>query len=62
MAFIKLFDEYGEIEITVFPKLYVNSYRDLVKNKILLIRGRYDKKDEKESFIAEAISLLEEVE
>ena len=62
MAFIKLFDEYGEIEITVFPKLYVNSYRDLVKNKILLIKGRYDKKDEKESFIAEAISLLEEVE
>lgn len=61
MAFIKLFDEVGEIEVTVFPRLYVDHYRILTKNQILLIKGRYDKKDDKESFIAEEISLLEEV-
>ena len=60
MAFIKIFDEFGEMEVTVFPKLYINAYQHLVKNKILLLKGRYEKKDEKESFIAEEISLLEE--
>ena len=60
MAFVKLFDEYGEIEVTIFPRLYVDSYRKLTKNQIVLIKGHYDKKNEKESFIADELSLLEE--
>ena len=60
MAFIKLFDEVGEIEITVFPAVFENSYTYLVKNKILLVNGHYEIKGDKESFVAETIKLLED--
>ena len=60
MAFIKLFDEYDEIEVTVFSRIYEQTFSILEKNRILLIKGRYDRKQDKESFIADEISLLEE--
>ena len=60
MSFIKIFDETDEIEVTVFPKVYETSYRLLEKNNILLIKGRYEHNKDKESFIADEISLLEE--
>ena len=60
MAFVKLFDEVDEIEITVFSRVYEQCFSLLEKNKILLIKGRYDRKQEKESFIADEVSLLEE--
>lgn len=60
MAFMKMFDQSGEIEVTVFPTLFTEKYKLLTKNNILLITGHYEKKDEKESFVAEKISLLQE--
>lgn len=60
MAFVKLFDEVGEIEVVVFARVYEKVFSVLEKNKILLINGRYDQKDEKETFIADNIKLLEE--
>ena len=60
MAFVKLFDEDGEIEVVVFAKIYETSFALLEKNNILLIRGRVDYKDDKTSFIADKITLLEE--
>lgn len=60
MAFVKLFDELDEIEVLVFARIYEQAFSLLEKNKILLIKGRYDHKQEKESFIADEISLLEE--
>ena len=60
MAFIKIFDEVGEIEVVVFSRIYEKVFSILEKNNILLIRGRYEKKDEKETFIADSVNLLEE--
>ena len=60
MAFIKIFDESDELEVTIFPRVYENSFAILNKNNIVLVKGRYEKKDEKESFIADEIKLLEE--
>ena len=60
MAFVKLFDESGELEVTVFPKTYEEYYKLLTKNNIVLISGRYEHKQDKESFIADSIKLLEE--
>ena len=60
MAFVKLFDELDEIEVTVFSRIYEQCFSLLEKNKILLIKGRYDRKQDKESFIADEVSLLEE--
>ena len=59
MAFIKIFDEYGEMEITVFPRLFTTTYTLLIKNNIILVNGRYEINEEKQSFIADSISLLE---
>ena len=60
MAFIKLFDEFGEIEVTIFPKLFKDIYALLIKNNIIVVKGHYEIKDEKQSFVAESLSLLEE--
>lgn len=60
MAFINIFDEYGEMEVVVFPRTFEESFNLLVKNKILLINGRFEIQEEKESFIAESIRLLED--
>ena len=60
MAFVKIFDEVGEMEVTVFPKLFEVAFSYLEKNKIILINGHYENDGEKESFIAEIIKLLEE--
>jgi DNA polymerase-3 subunit alpha len=60
MAFMKVFDEDGEIEVVVFAKVYERVFSLLEKNNILLINGRYDQKEDKDSFIANEIKLLEE--
>ena len=60
MAFIKVFDEVGEIEVIVFASLYEKVFSIIEKNNILLISGRIDHKEDKESFIANEIRLLEE--
>ena len=60
MAFIKLFDESGELEVTVFPKVYEETFNILSKNQIVLINGRYEHNNDKESFVADQIKLLEE--
>ena len=59
MAVIKIYDQTGELEVTVFPKVYdlVKGY--LIKNNIVVISGRFDKKDVV-SFLADSIELLEE--
>lgn len=60
MAFVKIFDEDDEVEVTVFPRVFDLSFKLLSKNNILIINGRYESKNDKESFVADEISQLEE--
>lgn len=60
MAFVKIFDESDEMEVTVFPRIYQNVFQLLSKNEIILVKGHYEHRDEKESFIADDIKKLEE--
>lgn len=60
MAFVKLIDETGEIEVTIFPKTFTECYSILLKNNIIMVKGRYDHNEEKESFVADEIKLLED--
>lgn len=60
MAFVKIFDESGELEVTVFAKTYETTFNLLVKNNIILVKGRYDHDRDDDSFVADEISLLEE--
>ena len=59
MAFIKLFDETSELEVTVFPKLYESVYQLLVKNNIVVVEGRFESNEERDSFSADNLYLLE---
>lgn len=60
MAFIKVFDESDELEVTIFPKTFEAYYTLLEKNNIVLIEGRFEINKDREGFIADKISLLEE--
>ena len=60
MAFIKIFDESGELECTIFPKLFADTYTLLIKNNALLLKGRYDRSNGKETFVVDELSKLEE--
>ena len=60
MAFVKVFDQSGDIEITVFPSIYDESISLLEKNSIVLIEGRLENNKGETSFAANKIRSLEE--
>ncbi|MCL4382619.1 DNA polymerase III subunit alpha [Patescibacteria group bacterium] len=55
MAFMKIEDLTGSIEIVIFPKIYAQTKDDLVKDQVVLVIGRLDFKDEKPVVLAEKI-------
>ncbi len=61
MAFIKVFDETGEVEVTVFSRVYQESFQILNKNQIVIISGRYESSNDREGYTADNITLMEEV-
>ena len=60
MAFIKIYDESSEIELTIFPKLYKEVQKILHKNHILLVEVKKDGDDDEPTYIANSIKELEE--
>ena len=62
MAFLKVFDDTGEIEVTVFADAYQQSLGALKKNNIVVIDGSNRFRDGEMNFIANSIKLLEEEE
>ncbi|MFH1535871.1 MAG: DNA polymerase III subunit alpha [Patescibacteria group bacterium] len=56
MAFIKISDGISNIELVVFPKTYESSKQFLVKDTVVLIMGRVDKREEELSLIVEKIA------
>lgn len=56
MAFITFFDDDGEIEVVVFPKLYATTFMSINKNQIFIIKGKINDN----SFIAEEMKKWEE--
>ena len=59
MAFVRLFDQTSEFEVTVFSDLYSDNMQLIKKNNILLIEGNNKSSKGETSFIANAISLVE---
>jgi len=60
MAFVRIEDETGNLEIVVFPKIYSQTKSIWVKDKIVSIRGRTDVRDGRQTLIVENAILLEE--
>ena len=62
MAFIKLFDEVDEIEITIFPTTYSECSSILDKNNIVVAKIRRDRNGDEINYLADEVHLLEKEE
>lgn len=59
MAFVRVEDDTGSIEVIVFPRIFDRTRNYWVDYKPLLITGKVDSRDETPSLIAEAIDTLD---
>lgn len=55
MAFVRVEDETGSLDLVVFPKIFARTRNFWVGNKPLLITGRVDSREEAATLIVEAI-------
>jgi len=61
MAFIKLEDTTGTIEIVIFPKIFTACVSFLKNDAVIQVSGRIDKKDDRLTLLAEEIINLEKL-
>ncbi len=59
MAFLRIFDGTGEIDVVVFPNTFEEAKDILEKEAVVLIEGKLDRRDEDLSFVTDKISLFE---
>ena len=57
MAFLKLEDDTGTLDVVVFPNVYDKYKSYLTENKPIMINGKIDERSENVSFIANDISI-----
>ena len=60
MAFVKIFDETGDMEITIFPKQYGPIMSLIEKNNIILVNITHQVSQGEDTYIADEIQRLEE--
>lgn len=60
MAFCRLEDQTGSIEIVVFPKVFSQSRSFWITDRIILIQGKVDNREEKLSVIADDVEEFNE--
>lgn len=59
MAFIRFSDGFGEIEAVVFPTIFDDCKGFLIKDEVILVTGRIDKREEALSLVIETINLFD---
>ncbi len=55
MAFIRLEDLTGNIEVVIFPKIYARSVRHWVRDSVVVITGKVDQKDDRLVMLADDV-------
>jgi DNA polymerase-3 subunit alpha len=55
MAFVRLFDGTGNIDCVIFPKLFVDVKDQLIEEQVIMLSGKFDKRDEDFSFLADTV-------
>ena len=60
MAVIRIYDQTGDLEVTVFPRVYDVARGYLVRNAILIITGRFENRADEVSYFADTIEKLGE--
>ncbi|MCL4338937.1 DNA polymerase III subunit alpha [Patescibacteria group bacterium] len=59
MAFIKIDDMTGTVELIVFPSVYAKTKNYLLRDRVILIKGKVSEKDDRLTVIADDIKPLE---
>lgn len=60
MAFVKIYDESGEIELIIFPSVFAICQPLLIKNNLILAKGKNDLRNDEMSFLVDSLKTLEE--
>ncbi len=60
MAFVKLEDLTGSLEIVIFPKLYVHTVNVWKKDAVVVISGRVNEKDDRLTILADDVKQIPE--
>ena len=55
MCFIKLEDETGNLELVVFPDIYEKYKNEIFENKIVIVEGKYDDRNDLPTIIVEKL-------
>ena len=61
MAFVRVEDDTGSIEVVVFPRIFDKTRNYWVDYKPVLVTGKVDSREDNPSLIAEAIDTLETI-
>jgi len=59
MAFATLEDETGKIDLVIFPKIYSAYQQYWVKDKVLIVEGKFEAKEEGLSLVVDKAEALE---
>ena len=60
MAIINIYDQTGDLEIVIFPRVFDVAKGYLVKNNIVIITGRFETRNDELSFFADTVETLGE--
>ncbi|MFC1711230.1 DNA polymerase III subunit alpha [Patescibacteria group bacterium] len=58
MAFVTLADQTGSLDLVVFPKIYSTYKSYLIEDKVIIVVGKLDQRDDRVSFIVEDVTEL----
>ncbi len=61
MAFVKVEDETGSLDVIVFPKIFATTKEIWVDYKCVLVQGRTDNREESTNLILESVETLESI-
>ncbi|MEK7073956.1 MAG: OB-fold nucleic acid binding domain-containing protein, partial [Patescibacteria group bacterium] len=61
MAFVRLEDLTGNIEVVIFPKMYARSARLWVRDNAVIITGKVDQKDDRLVILADDVRALDPI-
>lgn len=61
MAFVRLEDLTGNIEVVIFPKMYARSVRLWVRDNAVIITGKVDQKDDRLVILADDVRALDPI-
>jgi len=61
MAFVRIEDDTGSLDLVVFPRIFERTKAYWVDHKPLLVSGRVDRRDDSPALIVEAIEVKEKV-